>query len=132
MAGTVTVLDSYERKEDANVLKRTQVDWISDGGSADGSVEVHGTILKVQFIPSAVDAPTDNYDVTLTDLAGADVLRGQGADLDTATVKTFIPLVDATDGTNNLQFPCVVDEELVVAVRNAGNAKQGSIVIYYR
>jgi hypothetical protein len=60
---------------------------------------VSGVLLAVEFIPDAVAAPTDLYDVTLTDEQGIDVLAGQGADLSTANKSIVCPGFVTLDGT---------------------------------
>jgi hypothetical protein len=103
---------------------------LTDGTKTD---RLNGALVRVVFVPSAApDAPTDNYDVTLLDGAGVDVLAGRGADLDTATTTHVVPGVSLTDGTTTSVTPVQVDDQLELRVANAGNGKRGSVILFLR
>ena len=129
MAGTVTETSSpgaaYRKPTDQ--INRVVVSWTSHtDGTADGTVNgINGTILRVVTNPGAA-APTDGYDVTLTDEDGIDVLAGLGADRDTANSENIVPL-DVTSG-----LPFVVAGALTLSVTNAGSQKNGTVSIYFR
>jgi len=104
------------------------VDWVS---AADGSCNValdkklNGFIRRVLANPAGgADAPTDNYDITLEDQEGFDVLGGLLANRDTATTElvdvaaTFAGGI-AVSGTHTLKIAA------------AGDTKKGRIIIYY-
>src|SRR5690349_3505707 len=83
MVGTVTF--SRTTIDARGVFQYTWA-WTSDAsGNVSGNAKevTFGVIAKAEFDPSAT-APTDNYDVTLLDTSGNDVLQGAGADRDTA------------------------------------------------
>jgi hypothetical protein len=78
-------------------------------------------LIRVDTDPSAT-APTDNYDLVLTDTLGIDLLQGQGANRDTANNESTIFSVPFHhDGSR------VVD--LVVSA--AGNAKSGTVYVWF-
>lgn len=92
---------------------------------------ISGEIVRVVFNPSA-DAPTDNYDVTLTDEQGVDVLMGLGANLDTVNTSNVRPGISFTDGVETSVAPVAVDDKLLLSVTNAGDSNDGVIVLYVR
>lgn len=108
------------------------VPWTS---AADGSYSEtinsklygHGTLRKMVTVPSVAAAPTDNYDVTLTNSQGinllADGATNRGADRDTANTE----VIDTSDfGTDQ-----VMQGDLVFAIANAGDAKQGTAYFHF-
>ena len=132
MAGTVTV----------TALRRTAhtritVNWTAD--AADGSVpdtdlieaiesgfELYGWIEKVVTNPGT-PAPTDDYDVTLEDPEGVDVLGGAGEDRDASDSEQFVPLV------GGVRVPAWLGEPATLTFKLAGNSvnsAQGRVVIY--
>lgn len=103
---------------------------LSMTSDTDGSVEyttqaVRGVIHRVTTNPGST-APTDNWDITVSDENGIDVLASLGANRDTTNSETVFP-VDTTSG-----FPFAVSEPLAVAVTNAGDSKTFSLTIYFR
>lgn len=112
----------------------TIINWTSDSsGNYSGTVDVNGCILNAVFAPgSGGSQPSNNYDVTINDAQGVDILAGLGANLSNTTATRKIPLFPATDGTTTTAGPGAVNGQLTVAVANAGNAKSGTIVLYHR
>lgn len=119
-------------------IKRILVDWVSD--SATGAVS--GTSRKIvgELIKGVTDpgtpAPTDNYDINITDEDGVDVLAAckKGlADRDTANSEQqyFLLLNDDTAPLSMAKHPVVCDQ-LTIAITNAGNSKAGQLILYYR
>ena len=120
MAGTVTVRAQHLPEPPTIVLRFS---WLSDAsGDADliTPLEYNGTISRACFIPDGAAAPTDLYDVTVLDEDGCDVLDGQGADR-SATLKQAI-----------VGFGEVMGQKLQLVVANAGNAKEGVVVLHVR
>lgn len=121
MAGTVTFTETVHGS-----VKKLEIAWTSTaGGAADGTSEhpYDGRLIAVTTVPAAAgDAPTDNYDLTLTDSGGADVLLGQGADRDTANTEH---LLEANLGA-------VAASKLTLNVTNAGATKQGTVLVWLR
>lgn len=131
MAGTVTISPTnalmncvdYPTKNN-----KISIGWTSDAsGDATANLaadynsnlsKIKGWIIQIATNPGAT-APTDNYDITISDADSVDVCGGRLKDRDTATSElvTFDP-------------PVWVDSELALAVANAGNAKVGAIEIY--
>lgn len=98
--------------------------WTSSAGGAATeatSVDLHGDILGVAFIPgTSGEQPTDNYDVTITDSDGHDVLLGQGANLSNAAAVYKARTVVAG----------VASSILTLNVTNAGSAKTGAVILW--
>ena len=132
MAQSVTITTRY-RAADSDVVRLT-IAWTS---AADGTVtqaldkKYSGILERVVFNPGAT-APTASYDVTITDDQGYDVLAAQGADL-SATVTTSVkPGIPFKDGTTTSIAPIVIDDTLTINITNAGDSKNGVIVLYIR
>ena len=90
--------------------------------TATGISGIEGKILRVVTNPGSV-APTDNYDITLSDIDGLDIFEGLGANRDTANSEEFVPYI-STYGQ------VVTQDDLSLAITNAGNSKTGAIKIY--
>ena len=118
MAGTVTVAEQTHR-----TLKRIKWSWISASGVADKATTATftGEVKTLVTDPGAA-APDDNYDITITDADGIDVLAGAGANRDTAN--TEYVLAASLGGC--------VDSVLTLNVTNAGDAKAGDVYLYIR
>jgi hypothetical protein len=113
-------------------VKRITADWTTDGaGAASGTVHIAGTILRVVHDPGS-PAPTDDYDVTLTDEFGMNLLAGLGANRDTTTTEKFCPGVSFTDGTTTSVMPIAHYGACTLAVANGGAAKVGKIVLFVK
>jgi hypothetical protein len=125
---TVTMPDANEGNRD-DKTRKIVFEWTAD--DADGSVDskatdgsVHGFITRVVTDPGST-APTDDYDITLSDSDGADVLGGEGADRDTANSEQIIPKL------GNAYGPCRVDSVLTLAVsNNSVNSATGKVIVY--
>ena len=124
--------------DDIGKIRKVIADWTSDDttGAVSGTCKkITGTLIKGVTDPSAT-APTDNYDIAITDSEGLDVLGNcvdNLADRDTANTEEVYFLVSnlaATDPAGNLH-PVVCDP-LTISVTNAGNSKQGQVILYYR
>ena len=123
-------------------VRRQSIAWTADASGNVSEVlqiagidnnKFQGEILNARFIPgSGDDQPDDQYDVTLTDEDGVDILLGQGTDLSNSVRKMFAPAVESTDGTATGLVPLAVHSTLTLAVSGAGNAKKGTIVLYMR
>lgn len=121
MAGTITITEETYGK---NNLKLILYDWLSDASgdaSATASTEAYnGVIEKVVCEPDGGGtAPSDLYDVTVTDANSLDVLTGQGVDCpDAANLVITGGLLPA------------VNDKLSLTVTNGGNAKGGKVYVY--
>lgn len=115
-------------------VNKQYVDWTSNSsGTATATVILNGVLLAVVFKPNtSTTQPTDNYDVVVTDPQGYDILSGLGANLSNSATTKKCPLIAATDGTTTTAVPGAVAGSHTVTVTNAGSAKTGTIVFYYR
>lgn len=105
-------------------------EWTSNSsGTFTDSFKIRGTITKANFIPDkGATAPTDQYDVTITDEYGNNILEVDGTNLGSDL-----------SGTSNVTYSMTSDPvlcvsvagELTINVSNAGASKGGKIVIYY-
>jgi len=122
MAGTNTITYSETR-----TVKKITMDWLSDASgdvSGTDTKVLSGQILRVVFIPDTGGTkPSAAYDVTCLDSDGLDVFAGDGANLANDASSQFIPVF-----TNGIAF----DGILSLVVANAGNAKGGQVIIYFR
>lgn len=126
MAGTVTLaVENRKTPECGKIVQRMVFDWTSSaGGAADHEFELQGYIVKVVTDPDNSAAPTDNYDLSIVDEDGADVLIGQGADRDTANTESFYPA--QADGA----IPVFHCGTVTFTIANAGNAKAGRAILW--
>ena len=142
MASTLTVTatmpQAYSNHQPnvGDCIRRYSGAWVShtDGTVNNAFTEpIVGEILRVQFVPDGGGtAPTNLYDVTLTDANGQDVLAGQGANLSDTVTTNVCPGVPLKDGTTTSVRPMVVAETLTLVIANAGNGKGGKVVLYVR
>ncbi len=121
MAGTVTTTEVMHSS-----VQKIKFAWVSSaGGAADGTTTNYltGQIVGAVFVPgSGADQPTDQYDVTIVDSDGNDVLAGQGANLSNAA-----PVYKLA-----ANMTACVESKLTLGVTNAGNAKSGTIYLFVR
>ena len=125
MAGSITTTVSKK-----NSLVKYKMDWLSD---ASGDVDVdaipmiQGEIQSVHYFPDAGGTqPSDNYDLTMTDSYGVDILTGTGANLSQTTDTYAVPALST-------YFKVVIEAgsyDLVIA--NAGHAKGGIVEVIVR
>ncbi len=121
-------------------IKRIFCDWVSDAsaGTASGTTrKINGWLIKGVTNPGAT-APTDNYDIDITDEESADVLvncvaAGRLHDRDTSNTEVAYFLVENVDASAlaSSAHPVVCDA-LTVSITNAGNSKVGRLILYYR
>jgi hypothetical protein len=121
MAGTVTTTEIT-----ASSVKKLTFAWTSSaGGAADGTstAAFDGKLVGMTTIPAGGgSAPSDDYDVVVTDASGHDVLLGAGANRDTAN----------TEHVAEGSLGAVAGSTLTLAVTNAGATKGGTVVLYLR
>jgi hypothetical protein len=121
--GTVT-LTCPERN---GSVQRCVFTWLADGS---GNVNTnpldfpYGEIIRMDTDPDGgALAPDDNYDVTLLDTAGVDVLQGQGANRDTANVESVVFAVPIWHSRSR---------KLDLNIAAAGNANSGVLTVWVR
>lgn len=119
MAGTVVVTEN----PNARPLKRVKFAWTSSsGGAADGGTSgaYNGKCILLTTIPAAAgDAPSANYDITVLDEDGVDVLAGAGINRHTSNTEQ---VVSASLGG-------AVSQKLTLHVTAAGDTKQGVVYL---
>ena len=122
--GTAPVAEITKRS-----VRKVPWSWTSGTGAEGGTVAVptvatfDGKLVGFSTIPSGGGtAPTDNYDITITDADGHDVLLGAGANRDTAN----------TEHVAEASLGAVAGSKLTLNVAAAGDAKLGVAVLYIR
>ena len=111
--------------------------WVFQWQSNDSGVATHlldgrtfpptvGTLIRLETVPDASNAPSANYDITLVDTIGADVLQGHGANRSDASVE-LEPIYHALSTADGGAISAAGDLEFRVA--NAGAGKRGIAVI---
>jgi len=107
-------------------VKKIVWSWTSDAAGLASETTVNafdGVLLGLTTIPAPGGAaPTDDYDVAVTDSAGHDVLLGAGANRDTAN----------TEHVTGASLAGVAASPLTLTVTNAGNTKTGTVILYVR
>jgi hypothetical protein len=117
MAGTVTV----EESGGVNIRK-IKFSWTcTSGGAADKitTKSYFGEVIALVTDPDGTDAPTDNYDITITDAEGYDVMQGAAANRHTSNTQTAVPTAKS-----------VAFGTLTLNVTNAGDTKKGVAILY--
>ncbi len=123
--GTVVVTE-----ETFGSVKKITFAWTSENGGANAGKaskttvnHYNGEIIRLVTVPgTGGDAPTDDYDITVTDEDSTDVLMGAGANRDTANTEQVLAS----------SLGCVANDKLTLNVSNAGNAKKGTVHLYIR
>lgn len=129
-AGTVTVSNQNQNPNDQAYV--VTFEWTSDGTEAADATAYfpYGVyIAKVVTNPDDSAAPTDDYDITLTDVDGYDVMGGTLADRDETNSESVVPRV-LNDGTNEIFGGALVIGSLTLNVSNAGASKEGVVRVY--
>ncbi len=105
--------------------KKITFAWTSDGDgdASQTTVDAYdGQCIALTTIPSGGSAPTDNYDITITDADSHDVLLGAGANRDTANTEHVVAA----------NLACVAGSLLILTVSNAGDTKAGTAILWVR
>ncbi len=124
-AGTVT---SWSDKPiGSGTIRLFQISYVSSsagGGlfTCSTSKELTGWILEVETDPGAT-TPDDNYDITLLNANGRDVMGGALANRDQSTTEVAKPAISGG--------VAIVDGVLIITVIAMGNANTAEILIYY-
>lgn len=135
MAGTMTFSydDGYDKDGLPGSVRRIICSWTStSGGAADATTKkINGFLLK--GVTNPTDSPTDDYDITLADDDGADLLSGSADNLtDRDTTNTETVHFNLTDGTVPIAAYPAVCSPITVTVAAAGSTKSGVLTLYYR
>lgn len=119
-AGTVTVTTA------SGGAGRTKYSMAWTASNPGGAVSANavtvkgGSLYALEIVPgTAGDQPTDQYDLTLLDDQGVDVLNGAGANLSNSagSIIVFDPPLPFAPGT------------LTPTIANAGNGKKGTLIL---
>lgn len=112
-------------EDTSGILNKIKWTWTctSAGAYAGASTNrYNGIVLKLITVPAGGgDAPTTLYDITITDGDSVDVLGGAGADRST----TLQEVKAQSDGLANVKSSL-----LTLNVSNAGDIKQGTVILY--
>lgn len=136
MAGAVgrIVDDIDNRQTKKEPIRRIRIEWTSDdaAGTISKSIgHVNGLVIGLETKPGAT-TPDADYDVTLEDELGYDVLEGLGADRSNSVAEKEVILKECTIGANNYAAHPAVCNNLTFKVANAGNSKTGTAILYFR
>lgn len=125
-AGTIGAVAVAEVAGIKGLVKVT-IPWVSSSGGAvqeTGVTLPGGTLVKMRTDPDGTAAPTDNYDITLLDGDGVDVLGGAGANRDTANVE------DAYPAAGTYFRPVIEGGTYYPTIAAAGDTKAGEIELF--
>lgn len=130
------VVNDVDNRQSGNEpIGKKIIDWTSD--SAAGTVEqsvgrISGSIIALETNPDDSAVPTADYDITLEDEQGFDVLLGLGIDRHTSTTEKVQILAELTINSNTYASHPPVADDLTFKISGAGNSKEGRAIIYYR
>jgi len=123
VAGSVIITE-----EIYGTIKKIKFAWTSgtidyEGIASGQTTKVYsGKILGLATDPDADAAPTPDYDITVTDDDGMDVLMGGGADRHTTNTEYVL----------SASLGAVANDKLTINVAAAGSAKKGIAYLYIR
>jgi hypothetical protein len=108
-------------------IKKIKCAWLSDDatGAVSGTTTNYydGRFIGACTVPGlAAAAPTDNYDIAVSDADSVDIALGALANRDTAN----------TEYVAEASMAGTAQSKLTVAVTNAGNTKTGTLYLYIR
>lgn len=93
-----------------------------DGNASEETIKISGTIKRVVTNPDDDATPSADWDLTIEDPDGVDVLGGAGADRDTGGTGASEQIIPAN--------PPVVASSLTLKVANAGASKKAVVKLY--
>ena len=113
---------SVTRVTDTLTLVKAILTTATGSASETTTESVDGAIKRVVTVPQGGVAPDANWDVTITDKHGVDLLGGEGANRDTG----------GTGATEDIivSDPRVVVGRLTFAIANGGNSKKATVFAY--
>ena len=86
-----------------------------------------GRILAVITNPSTSAQPDDNYDITITDKNGFDLLNGSGANRDETNTEF---LFNGSTGAETVRMLPFSMTQLTLNITNAGSEQEGIVTVY--
>ena len=121
-----------------DVINRHAYSWTSDA-SGDESItippgQLNGTITRVTTIPGlTTEQPDDNYDVTLLDIDGIDLLQDFGLNRDETNTEQVCPVLAIQESSVTVAYaPITVDNAVTLVIANAGASKTGKVVFHVK
>lgn len=98
--------------------------FISDaaGDASEQTKKVSGKVKRMVTNPDNTDTPSANWDLTITDEDGVDILEGEGANRD--------PAGAGTSEGYAFTISELIASKLTFTVANAGAAKKGVVKLY--
>lgn len=126
MAGTVTT--AHELRAPVRALRFTIVADAADASVPDTELpKFSGRLLALETNPGAT-APTANYDITIEDQHGHDVLEGVGGDRSAASTEKAAVVYTGT----SIHPAVAADDTLTLKVaNNLVNSAEITAVLYY-
>ena len=131
-AQAVTITESDASYPEMQKVRKIKWAWTTDsvGGAivdATAAGQANKTTYKYtgeiyRLITDPTDGPTDNYDVTILDDDGYDVLMGAGLNRDTTTTEQVL--------WSSLGI--CLDSQLRLNIGTAGNSKSGVVILYIK
>jgi hypothetical protein len=107
-------------------IKKIKWDWAcTDLGvvSSQTTGTYTGELIRLITDPDAAgDAPTDNYNITILDEDGFDVLIGGGLLRDTANTEQVLAS----------SLGCCYNSKLTLTIADAGDANKGIVILYIK
>jgi len=92
------------------------------------NVDIDGFVFLVVTNPDGTTAPTDAYDITLTDSDGVDVMGGELADRSDSNSEQAVPLIDGVFGSRFVKGPLTI----TITGNSVDSAVTVVTVFYYR
>ena len=92
------------------------------GAASEQTKKVSGKVKRMVTNPDNVDTPSANWDLTITDEDGVDILEGEGANRD--------PAGAGTSEGYAFTISELIASKLTFTVANAGSANKGVVKLY--
>ncbi|MGB7531818.1 MAG: hypothetical protein WA977_02415 [Halobacteriota archaeon] len=92
------------------------------GAASEQTKKVSGKVKRMVTNPDNTDTPDANWDLTITDEDGVDILEGEGANRD--------PAGAGTSEGYAFTISELIASKLTFTVANAGAAKKGVVKLY--
>ena len=116
------------------------ISWVADTETSNVLATIPrmwGELVRVVTAPGATYAPTDNYDITLTDADGADVLATLGGNRDAANTEEFVPLIGNGSGVHGATSPggtkpITLGGDYTLLITDTDTSATGKLVLYLR
>lgn len=118
--GTVTITP-----DDSTVMKCVKFAWTATAGGAASdttTTRYSGKVTGLVTVPDSGTAPSPNYDITITDKNGLDILTGSGADRHTSN----------TEYVREASLGNVANSVLTLNVSGAGSGGKGTVYVFIR